>query len=204
MRLWDMKRLIILAACGAMLSACSTSAYVSPTQVTRFTGATPADLGQGTISIQSAADMPNAIGSDSIEFALFRDELAEELTALGYRIVPNGGDQVAVIDISQYVAEGERRNPVSVGGGVGAGSYGSGVGLGVGLDLTGPPPDRIDTQVAVFIRPAEGGGNLWEGRARFTATVNSEFANPALAADRSMEALFTDFPGPSGETIEVE
>lgn len=199
-RLWNMKRLIIIAACSAMLAACTTPSYVSPTQVTRFTGAAPADLGKGTISVEPASDMDG----NSIEFALFGDELREELTALGYNVVQSGGEQIAVLDISQLVAEGERNRPVSVGGSAGVGSYGSGVGLGVGIDLSGPPPDRIDTQVAVYIRPADSGGNMWEGRARFTATANSEFADPALAADRVMEALFTDFPGPSGETIEVE
>ena len=187
-------------AIGAALGACATPAYVSPTEVTRFTGATPAELARGTISIEPAP----GIEGNSLEYGIFRAELADELSALGYDVIDTGGRQTAVLGIEQFVSEADRRGPVSVGGGVGAGSYGSGVGLGVGIDLSGRAADRVDTEVAVFIRPDAGGGNLWEGRARFVATVDSEFSDPARAADKALAALFTDFPGRSGETIEVE
>ncbi|GAA0269030.1 hypothetical protein GCM10009127_06150 [Alteraurantiacibacter aestuarii] len=193
------KTIFALAACSAALSACTTPAYVSPVEVTRFTGAAPAQLGQGTISVEAAPGRDSA----SIEFTVFRDQLERELSVIGYHVVASRGSQVAMLDIARTVAEGERRSPVSVGGGAGVGSYGSGVGLGVGIDLSGSPPDRIDTQVAVSIRRATGGANLWEGRARFTATDNSDYVDPALAADRAIAALFTDFPGQSGETIEI-
>ena len=96
------------------------------------------------------------------------------------------------------------RPPVTVGGGGSVGSYGSGVGLGVGLDLSGRPKDRIDTQLQVLIRPAVGGQALWEGRSSFTASVDSEYRESRAAATRLADALFTGFPGRSGETIEVE
>ncbi len=191
--------LAILASLG-LLAACTTPARVSPVEVTRFTGATPAELGQATIRIDAASELD----PQSIEFDLYKAELAQKLAALGYRVVDGEARQVAVLNIEQFVSQPARRGPVSVGGSAGVGSYGSGVGLGVGIDLSGPPPEEIDTQVAVFIRPANGGGNLWEGRARFTATSNSDFADPTLAAGRAVGALFVDFPGRSGETIEVE
>lgn len=186
---------------GALaLGGCASSSWVSPVEVTRFTGTTPAELGMGTISIQPVStDSPQ-----SIEFSLYRAELAQQLTELGYSVVDGASRQVAVLDIQQATSQAQRRGPVSVGGGASTGSYGSGVGLGVGIDLSGPKPDEILTNVAVYIRPADNGGNLWEGRARFTATANSEFADPAMAASRAIDALFTDFPGRSGETIEIE
>jgi hypothetical protein len=54
-----------------------------------------------------------------------------------------------------------------------------------------------------MIKPAAGGTALWEGRARFTATVNSDFASTEAAAAKLADALFGGFPGQSGETIEV-
>ena len=189
------------ALAAGSLAACATPSYVTPVEVTRFTGATPAELGQGTITIEPAT------GLDPLptEFTAFRDALAGELTSLGYDVVTGTSRQVAVIDMSQFASLPQpRRGPVSVGGGAGVGSHGSGVGLGVGIDLTPPPPEEVRTSVAVYIRPADGGPNLWEGRANFAATANNRFSEAPAAAGRVMSALFAGFPGVSGETIEVE
>ncbi|HSG56791.1 MAG TPA: hypothetical protein VLA45_15190 [Paracoccaceae bacterium] len=188
-------------AAATTLAACSTPAWVSPVEVTRFVGSAPAQLGTGTISIAAGS----MIGEPSVEYGLYRDALAAELTALGYRVVDGPASQVATLAIDERVSEGgARRNPVSVGGGAGIGSYGSSVGLGLGIDLSPPPADQVERQVSVTIRPSTGGQNLWEGRARYAATVNHELAAPAAAATRSMDALFAGFPGNSGETVEVE
>ncbi len=206
MRSGRMTRTLILSiAAATALAACSTPAWVSPVEVTRFVGSAPAKLGSGTISI-SAGTM---IEEPSVEYGLYRDALAVELTALGYRVVDGpgnvGASQVATLTIDERVSEGgARRSPVSVGGGAGIGSYGSGVGLGLGIDLSPPPADQVERQVSVTIRPSTGGQNLWEGRARYAATVNHALAAPAAAATRSMDALFAGFPGNSGETVEVE
>jgi len=202
MRSGGMARTLILSlAAATSLAACSTPGWVSPVEVTRFVGSAPAQLGSGTISI-SAGPM---IEEPSVEYGMYRDALASELTALGYRVVDGAASQVATLAIDERVVEaGRRRGPVSVGGGAGVGSYGSGVGLGLGIDLSPPPADQVERQVSVTIRPSAGGQNLWEGRARYAATVNHEFAAPAAAATRSMDALFAGFPGNSGETVEVE
>src|SRR5690606_7926229 len=100
--------------------------------------------------------------------------LSSELAALGYDVVPQGGAQVAQVSLRQSVLQPERRNPVSVGGGASVGSYGSGAGLGIGLDLTPRRGEAIETRLALAIRPASGGSNLWEGRASMSATANSD------------------------------
>jgi hypothetical protein len=196
-----MNKNLILASLGALaLAGCTTSAWVSPVEVTRFVGSSPAELGRGTISIAAAPGLAEA----PIEFALYREALAAELTMLGYQVIDAQGGQIATLAINEAVNQPEQRRPVSVGGGAGIGSYGSGVGLGLGIDLTPRRADEIERQVAVTIRPAAACNNLWEGRARFVATANHEQAQPALAATRALSALFAGFPGNSGETVEVE
>lgn len=201
----DMKTALLpLLAATALLGACATPAYVSPVEVTRFTGAAPQQLGQGTISVAAAP----GLDGDSLAFAAYADAVRSELEAIGYRVVASDGGQVAAIALTSTLADPEeRRSPVGVGVGGSTGSYGSGVGVGVGINLNslaGPPAERIERLLFVAIRPASGGANLWEGRANMTATSNSDFANEQAAAARMVEALFAGFPGVSGETIEVE
>lgn len=193
---------ILAALAGAaLLGGCATPAYVSPVDVTRFVGDRPAFLGQGTIQIVPAT----GLSAESLEYGLYREALRLELEELGYRVVMVNGSQVARLAIEQYVlGEGERRSPVDVGVGGSTGTYGSGVGVGIGLNLGGRPSERIAREVSVSIREAGGDQNLWEGRAGMTATANSDYAADAVAAPRIIDALFSDFPGTSGETIAVE
>lgn len=194
-------RFFLPAIAAALLAGCGAPAYVSPVEVTRFVGEEPAFLGQGTIELTAA---PGSV-ADSLEFALYRDAIRLELEQLGYRVVAQDGEQVAQVSLEQFVVSpGERRGPVNVGVGGSTGTYGSGVGVGIGLNLSGPDPDRIETMVAVSIRKAIGGQNLWEGRAGMTATTNSDFAGDAEAAARLADALFSEFPGVSGETYAVD
>ena len=199
-----MKTLALLAAplaALALLAGCTTPAYVSPVEVTRFTGAVPGEFGRGLIAVRPApGEQP-----DSWEFAAFQSAVAAELQELGYTVADNAA-QVAEIRVERFSGRNvvQRRSPVSVGVGGGTGSYGSGVGAGIGINLGGSrPAERIDTQLHVMIRPAPGGNALWEGRARFTATANSNYADQRAAAGKLADALFTGFPGRSGETIEV-
>ena len=200
----NLRRLAPVLLAPLALAACAAPAYVSPVEVTRFVGATPAQLQPGPISIEPAAGLDPA----SLEFATYRDAVARELEMLGYTVSP-GAPLSAVVGVSQAVKRpgNGRRSPVSVGGGASTGSYGSGVGVGVGINLNslaGPDPDEIDTALSVTIRPAAGGTNLWEGRALMTATTNSDFAETPAAASRVASALFEGFPGNDGETIEVD
>ena len=55
----------------------------------------------------------------------------------------------------------------------------------------------------MVIKPSGGINALWEGRARFTASANSDYADQRAAAAKLADALFSGFPGRSGETIEV-
>ena len=190
-----------LAALAA-LAGCTTPAYVSPVEVTRFTGVAPSQLGSGTIAVRAApSEEPS-----SWEYAAFQTAVSEELRQLGYTVTGDDAAQIAEIRVERFVERaGGRRSPVNVGVGGSTGSYGSGVGVGVGINLGGGgrSAERIDTELQVRIRPSAGIDALWEGRARFTATTNSDYALDRAAAGKLADALFDGFPGRSGETIEV-
>jgi hypothetical protein len=116
----------------------------------------------------------------------------------------NDAAQVAEVRVERAVDQpGRRRNPVNVGVGGSTGSYGSGLGLGLGFDLSGPPPAVAATRMGVIIRDGASAQPLWEGRADFSASANSQYGSAQAAAAKMAAALFTGFPGRSGETIEV-
>ena len=186
----------------ALVAGCTTPAYVSPVEVTRFTGEAPALLGSGPIAVVPAP----GTAADSWEYAAFNGAVSDELAGLGYIVTGDMAQRVAEISVRRFVArnEGGRRSPVNVGVGGSTGSYGSGVGLGVGINLGGSrPAEQIDTELRVVIKPSGGINALWEGRARFTASANSDYADQRAAAAKLADALFSGFPGRSGETIEV-
>jgi hypothetical protein len=194
-----MKRLVLASLAAALLSGCTTT-YVSPVEVTRFVGDVPGQLRGGPIAVQAAP------GEDSgtSEYAPFEAAVAQRLQKLGFTVTGDMAQQIAEISVDRVVEPPDRgRSPVSVGLGGATGSYGSGIGGGIGIDLSPRPGPQIDTQLRVVIRPSGGGTALWEGRARFTATANSSMADQRAAAEKLADALFSGFPGRSGETIQV-
>ena len=193
-------RMAALAAGLVLLSGCVTP--VGPVQVTRFHNGEAGLLGKGGISVEPA------LGSDanSLEWQTYRGAVMHELQHIGYNEAPAGsGGQVALMRITRTSQQLEGGiSPVSVGVGGSTGSYGTGVGLGVGINLSPRPKAQVDTELAVSIRERTSGKVLWEGRAQFTVGSGSPLATTALAAPKMSQALFFDFPGNSGETIEVK
>ncbi len=190
---------------AALLSALTLSGCIAPTgpvEVTRFHQVDLAPLGHGAIAVEPAP----GTNVGSLEFASYAAAVARQLVRLGYsEAAPGTGAQVAVVRLDRHRFRPERnRSPVSVGIGGSTGSYGSGVGLGVGIDLSGRPPAQVETELAVTIKPRAASMALWEGRAHFTVRADSPLADSQLGAARLAEALFSGFPGNSGETIEVK
>jgi hypothetical protein len=200
-----MKTRVTSFACAslaaALLAGCATPTYVSPVEVTRFVGNTPDLLRPGPIAVRPG---PGFATGNPLEAEAFQTAVAEELRQLGYTVVGADAPQVAEVWVERFVERpGGGRSPVSVGVGGSTGTYGSGVGLGVGINLGGRPREQVDSQLRVVIRPSAATQALWEGRAQFSATVNSEAAQVRASAERLADALFDGFPGRSGETIEV-
>ena len=183
------------------LGACSTTP--GPVEVTRFVAPEGTErLGAGTIFVESAPGMEG----DSLSTAPYKAAVAEELRRLGYsESARASASQVATVSLERYVMTAEgRRSPVSVGVGGSTGTYGSGVGLGLGINLGGGQRDKVGTQLAVTIRDAASSQNLWEGRADFRVADNSPLAQTQANAQTVAAALFSEFPGNNGETVEVE
>lgn len=183
------------------LAACATP--IGPVEVTRFhkEAALP-QLAQGTIAVESAPGMD----ADSLELASYRSAVARELTRIGYQSAPAGtGNQVALVRVERFSFQPQREGgPVSVGVGGSTGSWGSGVGLGIGLDLSGKPPEEVTTRLGVMIKDRASDETIWEGRAEFTVRADAPLATTQLGAAKMAEAMFRDFPGGNGETVQVQ
>ncbi len=195
---------IAAAAALATLSACATPAVTSPVEVTRFLDpAAQARLGQGTVFVESAP----GVEGDSLALSPYKEAVARELEELGYREASRAAAaHIAQVRVERFVTGrgGRERSPVNVGVGGSTGSYGSGVGLGVGINLGGGGPrEMLDTQIGVMIKDKQSGTTLWEGRAQFSVSDNSPYADTSANASAIADALFRGFPGNNGETIEV-
>ena len=198
-----MKSLPLALGIAAVLTLGGCTTPTGPVEVTRFVDASrTAQLGQGSIFVESGAGLEG----DSLTLSPYKAAVAEELRHLGYtESTRDTADQVAQVSLERYfVGSGGRRSPVSVGVGGSTGSYGSGVGLGIGINLGGGEKDRLGTQLAVTIRDKASGQSIWEGRADFEAAENSPLARGQANAQTVASALFREFPGNNGETIEVE
>lgn len=197
-----MRRPALAFAAALAMAGCAT-APTGPVQVTRFVDAAARDrLGQGTIFVEAA---PGEEG-DAAALLPYKAAVARQLTALGYSEAARAGaGQVVQVRIAQSVtAPTDARGPVSVGVGGSTGSYGSGVGLGIGLNLGGNRSrEQLSTRLEVRINDALTGTSLWEGRALFDVASGAPLADSARNADVMAEALFREFPGNNGETVEV-
>lgn len=196
-----MRRLLIASA---LLLAVPGAALAAPVEVTRFH--TPESLARLTPGMALA--LAPAPGEDpaSLEDALWNDAVMRELAARGFGAATAGAaDALVEVRVERRTERQERqRGPVSVGVGGSTGGWHSGVGLGVGFSLGGGSREWTDTRLSVTIRDRATGQALWEGRAESRDNAKKKDADAANVAPRLAHALFVDFPGKSGETIQVK
>ena len=77
--------------------------------------------------------------------------------------------------------------------------------MGAGINFpigAGGPREGIVTELSVRLR--RGADAVWEGQAQSLTDTNAPGADAASIAARLADALFQDFPGESGRTIEVK
>lgn len=200
------RNFIIGLAAAASLSACATGPLPpTPVEVTRFhSEAVSSPSTRGTVFVESAP----AEADGALELSSYKSAVARELLALGYREGPrSAADTLVQVSVEHYVrgTSAARRSPVDVGIGGSTGTYGSGIGIGVGINLGGNRErERLGTELSVMLRDASSGQATWEGRASFEYSPDTRLVSPAVNAPILADALFRDFPGSDGQTVEIE
>lgn len=191
---------LFIPALFALTGGCTTA--TAPVDVTRF-------WGQSLPRAETVAVVPApGLDGSSIEFRTYANAVRAALMRAGFAPVESdrAASLTATVDFTTFTDAPPIRkaSPVSVGVGGSTGSYGSGLGVGIGIDLSGPPKPVVATRLAVRLRRGAGGEALWEGRAETTARQGTPASQPGIAAGRLADALFRDYPGPSGATITVK
>jgi len=197
-------RLLAPLAAALALSACATTPYTGPVEVTRFVAPSPAGLGQGTIAIT----FPDEVKNENARRA-FAAAVSNELAKLGYTVLPEGvpASQIAALRTTRTPITAtveNRRGPVNVGIGGQTGSFGSGLGLGVGINLGGGKEGaNAMTELSVRIGQADG-TTLWEGRAQLATGAKSPYSQIDASARTLAAGLFRGFPGGNGDTVTID
>lgn len=192
-----------LLSATALLGGCATA--LAPVEVTRFHVPDPVARSGGFL-----IEPLSGTGGDSIEFRTYAAAVSQEMQRIGF--TDEAGKQT--LAPSEYIVRMDaqrsvqsplvNRSPVSVGVGGSTGSYGSGIGLGIGIDLSGKPKNIVTTSLSVQIRKRADNSTIWEGRAMTQAKEGTPAAQPGLAAAKLAGALYSGYPGKSGETITVK
>ncbi len=200
---------VLIGALATALAACATPFKAD---VSRFAAQLPAPNGQ-TFAV--VAEDPKLAGG--LEFALYADEVADEMTQLGYTEAtsPEAANLLVRFD---YGVDNGRERVRTTGTGFGAvgpwGPWGGFGGYGFRRNYAfgfydpflggfGGPDVRSYTiytgDVDVKIDNTATGERLFEGRAELVSRSNRlQSIVPNL-----VDALFTDFPGNSGETLRI-
>lgn len=196
-------RLALPLALVVGLSACATPFKAD---VSRFAVPLPAPQGQ-TFAV--VAEDPKLAGG--LEFATYANEVAAEMTQLGYARAssPETADMLVRFD---YRVDGGRERVRTDLNGAGFGPWGRWGGWGGGFGawgfgfndpFFGGPDVRSYTiytsGVDVKIDRRTDGQRLFEGKAEAVSRSNRL---PRLVPNL-VDALFTGFPGNSGETVRI-
>ncbi|HEX2764934.1 MAG TPA: DUF4136 domain-containing protein [Allosphingosinicella sp.] len=207
------KKFLILAAPAAALLALGGCATGLPTQVSRYQ-AMPAPQGQ-TFAIRSA----DPADRGGLEFARYADLVRRHLTEIGYREAVDGQGASLIVSLDYGVDDGKQQivdwGPRFGGFGRYGGYYGP-YGLGRRYRGYGSPfywgwndPFYFGRDIDVYtvytsfldldIKRAGDGQSVFEGTAR--ARSRSDDLRDLVPA--LVEAMFTRFPGNSGETVRI-
>lgn len=191
--------LVAAAALSAALSGCASGP--SPIEVTRYHLGAP--LERGTITVEPFS----TTGPASLEYKTYAAAVQTELMQNGYTVPAPGGeaDYVAVVNFMRASRDViARSSPFSIG--IGAGSFGRHTGISGGLSfpIGKRASEIIISELSVQIRRRDDGTVIWEGRAQRSAPIDAPEASALVAAPQMAAALFQNFPGRSGVTIEVK
>ena len=192
-----MRKLAVVVLGTLMLAGCNTPPGV---QVTRFHLNQPIAPGQISVEPMLAKDR------GSPEFQTYASIVGAELARIGFSEAPGltKSEQVAVIQVDRMFFDGPPKSSFSIG--IGGGSFGwhGGAGGSVGTTFAGKPTQNVATRLVVQIKRRSDGTTIWEGRAETHARFGTPESQPAAAVQHLASAVFQDFPGVSGRTINVK
>jgi hypothetical protein len=206
-------RLAVVASALAALAACATPFHAD---VSHFATQLPAPAGQ-TFTV--VPEDPALAGG--LEFRQYAQDVANHLAALGYRPVDNPAQATLLVHFDYGVDRGRERVTSSPGfydpwyspwysyGGYYRGRYGyrgyggySPWGFGWYDPFFGPDISSYTiytSGIDLKIERAVDHVRLFEGKAQAVSTSNHlQYLVPNL-----IQAMFTDFPGNSGETVRI-
>ncbi|HSJ79120.1 MAG TPA: DUF4136 domain-containing protein [Erythrobacter sp.] len=195
----------------ALLVGVSACATPFKADVSRFAVPLPAPQGQ-TFAV--VAEDPKLAGG--LEFSLYADMVAKEMEQLGYARASSPEAANMLVRFDYGVDNGRERVRTDPGLGVGFadpfwgpwgrfGGFGYGRGWGYGFNdpFLGGPNVRSYTVytsgIDVKIDRTADGQRLFEGKAEAVSRTNRL---PNLVPNL-VDAIFTDFPGSSGETLRI-
>ena len=189
---------------AASLAACSTPFKAD---VSRFTVPLPAPQGQ---SFAVVPDDPRLAGG--LEFATYANVVAAEMEQLGYTRASSPESADMLVRFDYRVDNGRERVRTDPGVGFAGGPWGrwgpwgggfGGWGFGFNDPWLGGPNVRSYTiytsGIELKIDRAADGQRLFEGKAEAVSRSNRL---PRLVPNL-VDAMFTDFPGNSGETVRI-
>lgn len=192
-----LKSLVPVAA-GLLLAACTTTPTAN---VVRFHAGQP--IGAGTVVLVPAD--PAMAGS--LEFQAQANAIGEELRRHGFTPVPPG--QPAQFTATVAVTQSDRAGPprqsglrIGLGGGFSSGNVGVGTSVQVPVGQQGQASELRTTTLSVQMKDSSGRA-VWEGRASSEAVNTSAQASGAYVVSPLARALFKDFPGSSGRSVQV-
>lgn len=196
---------MILPLLAVLIAGCASTLE---TRVSTFRDES-AVIGDGTIKVVPGESQL----TDSLEFDYYKKKLEEKLASLGYTPIDDENAQY-IAELGYWVEEREvlDKGPrTSIGTSIGT-VFGGRVGVGTGITLGGGNGTETEYFRVITITitdnepfPRDGKANrqvnhLLEVR----ASSAGDCANPSLAFDQMLDAVFTNFDRPSGSTETVE
>ncbi|MFN7400263.1 MAG: DUF4136 domain-containing protein [Sandaracinobacter sp.] len=187
----------LLLATGLALAACSSTPTAN---VLRFHQNQP--ITRGTIDIRPA----NPQMAGTLEFQTQANAVGAELRRNGFEPVsaPGIAQFTAIVDVSTTERVGPPRQSglsVGLGGGFSTGNVGIGTSVQVPVGRTPPPNVATTTTLSVTLLQNPGNQAIWEGRASLDTEASGQRGTPLTPV--LAQTLFRDFPGPSGQTVQV-
>ncbi|WP_294197224.1 DUF4136 domain-containing protein [uncultured Sphingomonas sp.] len=200
-----MRRALLLLVSLVPLAGCATGPQRFPVQATRFHYDAVAQ--RGTIAVEPLPGPSSA----SLEYKTYAAAVEAELLRNGFTTPAAGAkpDYIATVGFTR-AERGlpPRRSPIQIG--IGGGGYsggwrgGTGLGGGVSFPVGGDSGGRLGLVTELAVRIRHGADAIWEGQAQSLTDTSAPDADAATVAQRLAGALFKDFPGDSGRTIEVK